>query len=357
MSELSKPSRCAIGIDLGTKTSRVCMIEEGAVRREFSVTGTPAAFAKAFEPLPRHDVIMEVGTSSPWVSRLLQKLGFKVQVVAPTILKQVFHRGRRKNDRDDAKALAQIAISCPEIPCGVEHHSEQIQRDLAVVQQRAVLVQVRTLLINSVRGTMSSLGVRIPSCSTAAFPKRASAVLSTQDQRLVEGMMGQIVSLNKEIRTLERQIDEIAAQRYAVTQQLTQVHGVGTLTALVFVLIVVDPKRFKQNRKVGSYLGLVPRQHQSGGSDPQLRITKAGDRQLRCLLVQCAQFILGPFGKDSDLRRFGLEIAARGGKNAKKRAVIAVARKLSVLLLSLWRTGEVYEPLRHEQTAPSKQTA
>jgi len=112
------------------------------------------------------------------------------------------------------------------------------------------------------------------------------------------------------------------------------------------VLTLEDPGRFRQSRAVGPYLGLCPRRDQSGGRDAQLRITKRGDAMLRRLLVSGAQYILGPFGPDTDLRRWGLRLAARGGKNAKKRAVVAVARKLATLLHRLWVSGATYQPLR-----------
>jgi transposase len=111
------------------------------------------------------------------------------------------------------------------------------------------------------------------------------------------------------------------------------------------VLTLEDPYRFEKSRTVGAYLGLVPARDQSGDSNPQRHISKEGDKMLRRLLVGSAHYILGPFGKDSDLRRHGEKIASRGAKNAKKRAAVAVARKLSVLLHRLWVSGEVYEPL------------
>ena len=156
-----------------------------------------------------------------------------------------------------------------------------------------------------------------------------------------------IAGLDAQINALDERIAEMARQHYPETALLTQVPGVGTLTALVYVLTLEDPQRFPKSRSVGSYLGLRPRQRDSGSLQPQLRITKAGDEHLRWLLVGAAHYILGPFGPDTDLRRWGLALAAQGGRAAKKRAAVAVARKLSVLLLRLWATGEVYEPLRN----------
>jgi transposase len=156
-----------------------------------------------------------------------------------------------------------------------------------------------------------------------------------------------IASLTERIRDYERQLETLSKERYPETDLLRQVEGVGTLTALTFVLTLEDPYRFEKSRCVGAYLGLVPATDQSGDRDPQRRISKEGDEMLRRLLVSSAHYILGPFGSDSDLRRHGEKIASRGGKNAKKRAVVAVARKLAVLLHSLWISAEVYEPLRN----------
>jgi transposase len=159
-------------------------------------------------------------------------------------------------------------------------------------------------------------------------------------------ILEQIGSLTQRIRDYERQLEAISKEHYPQeTDLLRQVEGIGPLTALTFVLTLEDPYRFEKSRSVGAYLGLVPATDQSGDRDPQRRISKEGDEMLRKLLVGSAHYILGPFGKDSDLRRHGEKIASRGGKNAKKRAVVAVARKLSVLLHRLWVTAEVYDPL------------
>jgi transposase len=155
----------------------------------------------------------------------------------------------------------------------------------------------------------------------------------------------QIASLTERIRDFDRKLETICKERYLETELLRQVEGIGPLTALTFVLTVEDPHRFEKSRSVGAYLGLVPATARSAERDPQKRISKEGDELLRKLMVGSAHYILGPFGKDSDLRRHGEKIASRGAKNAKKRAVVAVARKLSVLLHSLWVSGEVYEPL------------
>jgi transposase len=191
------------------------------------------------------------------------------------------------------------------------------------------------------------LGSRLPACSSDAFASKAQAQVPAELAAALDPVLAIIAQLSAEISALDAQIEELARERYPQTALLTQVPGVGTLTATVYVLTVEDPARFSKSRSVGSYLGLRPRQASSGSLEPQLRITKAGDEHLRWLLVGAAHYILGPFGPDTDLRRWGLALAAQGGKRGKKRAVVAVARKLSVLLLRLWVTGEVYEPLRN----------
>ena len=162
-------------------------------------------------------------------------------------------------------------------------------------------------------------------------------------------MLDEIESLSEHIREYNERVKQIAQESYPEVARLEQVKGVGTLIALTYVLTLEDPRRFRKSRDVGCYLGLRPGRRNSGQSEPQLHISKEGDPYLRTMMVQSAHHILGPFGADSDLRRWGLRLAERGGKNAKKRAVVAVARKLSILLHRLWVSGDVYEPLRHER--------
>jgi len=164
-------------------------------------------------------------------------------------------------------------------------------------------------------------------------------------------LIKQIDNLTLQIRVYDKQIERLCDAKYPETIAIRQINGVGSLIALAFVLILESPNRFPNRRSVGSFVGLVPRRDQSGASDKQLRITKCGNQYLRRLLVGCAQYILGPFAGESDLRNYGEKIYLKGGKNAKRRAVIAVARKLSVLMHALWSTGEEYEPLRHSKKA------
>jgi transposase len=187
----------------------------------------------------------------------------------------------------------------------------------------------------------------LPKCPARSFHKRAAEHIPEALRPALEPILEQIGSLTEHIRQYDRMLETICEEHYPETQLLRQVEGIGPLTALTFVLTLEDPYRFKKSRTVGAYLGLVPARDHSGDRDPQKRISKEGDEMLRKLLVSGAHYVLGPFGSDSDLRRHGEKIASRGGKNSKKRAVVAVARKLAVLLHSLWMSAEVYEPLRN----------
>lgn len=235
----------------------------------------------------------------------------------------------------------------PELLGQVHHRSEQAQADLSMVRARDQLVQCRTSLVQCVRSLCKAFGERLPSASTAGFSKRVRDLVPLALLPAIEVLLDQIAALTASVRELDRRIEDVAKERYPEIALLQQVNGVGPVTAAAFVLTIEEPARFEDSRRLGSWLGLCPRSHASGDSNPELRISKSGDGYLRRLLVQCAQYMLGPFGKDSDLRRFGQRLAARGGRAAKKKAVTAVARKLAVLLHRIWRNGLAYDPLHH----------
>ena len=196
------------------------------------------------------------------------------------------------------------------------------------------------------RACVKAFGVRLPACSAESFAGRVKPQVPKVLAEAIAPLLETTERLTEQIRDYDRQVATISRARYTCSERLQQVSGVGPLTALAYVLTLEEPQRFEKSRAVGAYLGLTPKRDQSGQTDKQLHISRAGNGYLRQLLVTSSHYILGPFGPDSDLRRYGLRIAERGGKNAKKRAVVAVARKLSVLLHYLWKTGADYVPLR-----------
>lgn len=333
-----------VGLDVGDRFTQLCVLDRdsGEVFEEGRVRTTRTAMERGFSGR-RMRIALEVGSHSPWISRLLLELGHEVLVANAREVALIYSSGR-KADRVDAESLARLARLDPRLLRAIQHRSEQVQVDRALLRSRDVLVRTRSSLISHVRGTVKALGSRLPSCSAESFASKAAAALPEQLRAALEPVVEQIAALTQTIRDYDRQLAQVAAERYPEHELLCQVDGVGVLTSLAYMLRLEDPRRFRRSRTVGAYLGLVPRRKQSGDRDPQLRISKQGDAYVRRLLVNCAHYILGPFGKDCELRRYGERIAARGGKNAKKRAVIAVARKLAVLLHRLWRDGEAYEP-------------
>jgi transposase len=256
------------------------------------------------------------------------------------------HKNKRKNDKVDARTLARLVRADPELLYPIQHRGVEARHDLVLLRARDALVAVRTKLINCVRGQVKAVGGRLAKCSAESFHKAVEGSLPESVRCSLLPLVEQIGEMTARIRQFDAEVRRMTEKKYAETGGLQQVKGVGPVTSLCYVLTLESPERFRKSRDVGPYVGLVPQQDDSGESSKQLRITKTGDRMLRQLLVGSAHYILGPFGEDCDLRRFGLKLAARGGKNAKKRAVVAVARKLAVLLHRLWLTGEAYEPLR-----------
>jgi transposase len=336
------------GLDLGDKYSYLCLLDQadGEVIEEGRLRTTPDALRRRFASEQQLRIAIEAGTHSPWVSRVLEECGHEVLVANARKLRFIY-ANKRKTDEVDAENLARLARVDPKLLHPLRHRGEDSQAHMAIIRSREALVGCRTQLVNHVRGAVKSFGGRLPKCPARSFHKRAPEHIPEALRPALEPILEQIGSLTERIRQYDRQLETVSEESYPETELLRQVEGIGPLTALTFVLTLEDPYRFESSRSVGAYLGLVPARDQSGDRDPQKHISKEGDEMLRKLLVGSAHYILGPFGSDSDLRRHGEKIASRGGKNAKKRAAVAVARKLSVLLHRLWVSGEVYDPLHN----------
>ena len=337
-------SPVTIGLDLGDRRHTACVLNQaGEIIAEDTVGNDHETLARFSARYPAATIAMETGTHSPWVSRLFEQRSHRVYVANARKLRAIA-QSDTKSDRHDARMLARLCRADPQLLSPVTHRSEQCQRAMIKLKVREALVRSRVAQTNTVRFLLKSLGIRLPATTKACrFVAKARAALDNDTQALVEPLLQSLEQISAHIKTLDTELERMANEDYPVTMRLRQIPGVGPLTALSFVLAVEDPKRFGETRTVGAYLGLVPRRDQSGQTDKQLRITKAGNVQLRCLLVNCAHYILGPFGPDTALRAHGLRLCERGGQAAKKRAVIAVARKLSVLMLALWKSGLDYQ--------------
>jgi transposase len=339
--------RVVIGLDLSDRQAQVFALDglTGNVLEEGKVATKPEVFESRFRGYERARIVLEAGTHSPWIYELLIDLGHEVLVVNPRRLK-LLTESDKKSDRLDAQTLAQLGKSAPQLLSPIWNRGREVRGHLTVIRARDLLVQMRTKLVNHVRSTVKTFGGRVAGGDARSFHSYAGEDVPDVAVPALKPILDVLTTLESQIKAYDRQIVDLAETVYPETAKLQQVPGVGPITSLAFVLTIGEPGRFSSSKAVGSYLGLRPRQQDSGDSTPQLRITKGGNGYLRRLLVGSAHYVLGHFGPDSDLRRWGLALAERGGKNAKKRAVVAVARKLSVLLHRLWVTGDTYEPLR-----------
>jgi transposase len=338
------PGGFTLGLDLGDRSHHVCVLDAmGQIVREGALPNTRPALARLLSDFPHATVALEAGTHSPWISRWLTEHGATVLVANPRKLHAI-SRNERKCDRRDAQMLARLARVDPALLHPIQHGSAQAQHDLLGLKLRDALVRTRVNLINSVRFTLKSLGHPVRNPSSESFHKTVLADVPADCLPVVQPLLTVLAQVTEQIKGLERDLVRRSKKDYPVTQRLQQITGVGPLTALCFVLKIGDPARFSRGRDVGAYLGLCPRRDQSGGTDKQLRISKCGDGLMRRLLVSAAHYVLGPFGPPCALREHGQRLTGTGSAREKKRAVVAVARKLAVLLLSLWKHGADYEP-------------
>lgn len=338
-----------VGLDLGDRFSHYCVLnEDGEVVEEGRIQTNEAAMRQQFEGEPQQRIAMECGTHSPWISRLLKKLRHQV-IVANARKLRAISENESKNDRVDAEMLARLAYSDPRLLSPIQHRSVERQRDLNLIHARDTLVRARTMLVNAVRGLVKSAGGRLPKCSTGYFAVHVARLLPAELKKATEPLLEQITGLTAQIRRMDRQIEELV-ERYPEIRILRTAPGVGPVIAATYVLTLDRADAIASSRGAGAFLGLRPKQSQSGDSDPQHRISKTGNIYLRAMLVQSAHYILGRFGPDSALRRWGLKLTASGGKRGKKRAIVAVARKLAVILHCMWRSGQAYQAFpEHEE--------
>jgi transposase len=344
-----------IGLDLGDQVSVCCVLDgAGEVVARGKVRMCAADLKRVLGVYKGSWLAMEVGTHSAWVSRALEEEGLRV-VVANARKVQLITESQHKNDDKDAEDLARLLRADPKLLSPIVHRSEEAQKDLTRIRARAGLVAARTKLINMARGLAKSMGKRLGSCDADAMGVNQVEKWEPEWAEILTPLLTLIERCTLTIQSYDAQIEKCSEEKYPETHLLRQVPGVGALTATAFVLTLDDKDRIKTSRQVGPLLGMTPARRQSSGSDPELRISKEGDGYVRSLLVQCAQGILSRRGPDCDLKRFGLKIAGidpqrpvrkkdSKSRKRKKIAVVAVARKLGVLLHRLWVTGEVYDP-------------
>ncbi len=333
-----------VGLDVGDRRTSFCHVSAAGVRlQEGEVATTQAGLQKLMDGLAPCRVVVEACGHVHWIAELVRGAGHEVVVANPRELRLISQSGR-KSDRNDARMLARLGRVDPELLRPVKLRGEMCRVSRSLLHARDHLVRTRTKLVNLVRGQVKSFGGRVPACSTASFHKRAAVHVPDPLREVCAPVLAVLEQVAEQIKRCDRQIEQVSAEHHPETEVLRQVPGVGPTLALAFAATLETPDRFSSSRTVGNYIGLAPGQYASGSKTPQLRISKRGDRLLRRLLVNAASYILGPFGQDCDLRRFGERLNRGGSQRAKARARIAVARKLACLLHHLWRTGSVWEP-------------
>jgi transposase len=352
MRQLTKsPLPLTIGLDLGSRFTQCAVIDTDGERiEERKISTTAPALTRLLKKHPGARIAMEASTPARWINKLATELGHEVVIANPRCI-PIITANTRKCDRNDARLLADLGQVRPHLLSPIQLRADRYQQVRALLFARAQLVKQRTALVTFVRSEVKALGEMLPSCSSRSFVSKTRALVPSALKSSLGAIFDVIQVATTAIDAHDKQIEQLSVNDFPETNTVRQVHGVGPLVALAFVATIGGPERFTKSRSVGAYFGLVPRLDQSGNHNPELRITKTGDRFMRSLLVSAATRILGPFGPDSDLRRYGERIAGQGGKRAKSRARIAVARKLAVLLHRLLASGEVYEPLRNSEAS------
>ena len=285
----AKKVNCYVGMDLGDKNSNYCFIDaNGNIFAEGTLATTQVELDHLFSSIPKCCIAIEVGTHSPWVCALLKSHAHEVIVANPRKVEAI-HKNKRKNDKIDARTLARLVRVDSELLYPIQHRGDQARQDLVLLRAREALISARTKLINCVRGQVKSVGGRLPSCSAESFHYTVVEKIPESVKESLLPLVVQIGEMSQRIRAFDGQVVRLSEQKYPETERLQQVRGVGSITSLAYVLTLEKPERFEKSREVGSYLGLVPRQDESGETSKQLRITKTGDRMLRQLLVSSGQ--------------------------------------------------------------------
>jgi transposase len=333
-----------LGMDIGDRRSSYCLVAaSGEMLAESVVATTRGSLSALFHGTEACRVVLEACGHVHWIAQLASEAGHEVVVANPREVRLI-SQGGRKNDRNDARTLARLGRVDIELLRPVKLRGEDCRASRSVLHARDLLVRTRAKLVNFVRGQVKTFGGRIPSCSTSAFRNKAVGKVPEPIQAAVAPMLETLKQIEEQIRGLDREVERLCEERHPETGVLRQIKGVGPVLALAYAATIEDPARFASSRTVGNYVGLAPAQYSSGAKTPQLRISKRGDCFLRRLLVNSAAYMLGPFGADCDLKRYGERIAHSGSQRDKARARIAVARKLACVLHHLWRTGSVWDP-------------
>jgi transposase len=337
-----------IGLDLGDNSTHVCILAANGQKVDERSFPTERDVLRAlFESFSGKQVrvVFEVGSQSRWVQKLARECGIEDVITANPRKLALISQSLKKSDEQDAFVLARAGRALPEMLSRVEHVSDEIFADRALMESRSLLVVQRAQIVHRIRSLTKSSGEKLLKCSTESFRRKMEESVPEFLRPSCDALFRIIEALDEQIDRIEKQLCKLAKEKYPIVSKLQQIPGVGIIVALSFVLFVGDPSRFEDTRLIGAYFGLTPRKKQSGNSDPELGITKAGNGGMRKLLVLAAHCLLAR-GEDCGLKRWGLALCERGGRKAKKRAIIALARKLAVVMLAIWKSERDFDPWR-----------
>jgi len=335
------------GMDLHQWHTDVCVLgDDGVVQERARFLTNRERLERFFRGRKPMRVVMEAGGSSPWVARLVESCGHEVLVCNPRNVR-VIAESTLKTDERDAETLARLARLDEGVLGSVRPRSEEAQQLRNELKVRGALVETRTKLINTTRGILRAMGYVVHGGSSRKFTGRVRQMeLPDELARTVMPLLSQIDSVSEEIGRCEEKLQERVKEMPEV-RLLEEIPGVGPIVALYFVASVDDPDRYLSPRNVASFFGLRPVMRSSGKRSYYGRITRHGDPEMRRLLIQAAHALMRSNTR-CRLQDWARDLEARKGK---AKAMVALARKLAVLMVRLWRAGEVFEPYPNQKAA------
>jgi transposase len=330
------------GLDLGKKSSHFCVMnEKKEILLEGKVSNRADKLFEVFGHLEPMRIVIEASSKAFWIADVLQQIGHSPVVTDPGRTKAI-GAAKIKHDKLDARVLAMLCVA--DLLVEVDRPTETQRLARMPVVARDGLVRCRTILINQVRSMLDSEGIIVKQCGTDVFVDRVVDrwdELPTEMGEAIESVLNAIHALTEEIKACDKKLKETIAEDEEAKLLMTA-PGVGPIVAACFLMAIRDPARFDSGRQAGAYLGLVPSLYQSGNTHRRGRITKHGNKQARWALSVAANVLLGPNIKQrSALREWGLSLVKRIGR---KKAVIAVSRKLASVLWSMLRNKTAFEP-------------
>lgn len=341
-SAINKAAKTYAGLDVSLKETAICVVDDaGKIVFERSVATDPQVIAKylAKRAVGLERFGLESGSTSAWLWREFRKLGLPVICLDSRHAHRVLSMKRNKNDRNDARGLADLVRMGWYREARVRSIDAQFVRSMLLSRQQ--LLQSRRAIENQIRGALKTLGVMTGPTKGRGFMPRVAELRADNDwlSPVLDPLIAAHASIAKQLKVVSASVLDAAREDADVRRMMT-VPGIGAITALAFKAAIDDPKRFTSSSKVGPYLGLTPRQYQSGESEWIGGIGKTNDPLLRSYLYEAAGVLMTRVRRSCPLKMWALRLAKRIGW---KRASIAVARKLAVILHAIWRNGTEFE--------------